>query len=264
MKVMSTDDVSWPATRKLLAAVSPQAGEAAHEVVGRRRLAPLQPGPLLPERRLEHPPRPRARPEAPAERRERQVQRHRPHALQHLGERRGEPLPDGAALEAEEQRRDDAEREQLHQRQHGDGPAPRPLGVEVPRHLGVDRAHVPPQHVGLEELHHGAAHAAVVVADELEDVPAAQDQRQAPGLLRRQRVAAEHQLVRGGPRHEHRGRAEQRQPRHGAVPADPVPQPPLAGVAPHRAEQAQALPDHRQAQRPRWQLRRQRLPRSCR
>jgi hypothetical protein len=26
----------------------------------------------------------------------------------------------------------------------------------VPRHLGVDRAHVPPQHVGLEELHHGA------------------------------------------------------------------------------------------------------------
>uniref|UniRef100_J3MLD8 Uncharacterized protein n=1 Tax=Oryza brachyantha TaxID=4533 RepID=J3MLD8_ORYBR len=244
-----------------------QADEVADEIVRWERPAVLQAGLLLPHGRREQPASPGARPEAPAERGERQVQRHRPYALQHVGERGGELLPDAAAVEPEEDRGDDVERQRLHQRQHRDGAFASPPVGEVAPDLAIDLAHAPPQHVRPEELHQSAAHAAVVVADELQHVPPPDDRRQAPGLLGRQRLAEEHHLVRRRACHEHRRRAEQRQLRHGAVPVDPVLQPPLGGVPPHGAQEAQALPDQRQAEGARRQAaprRRRRAPRSPR
>ncbi|BAF21714.1 Os07g0520200 [Oryza sativa Japonica Group] len=249
------DDLLLGEQRPAAAAVAvSEADEVADEVVRWRRLALLQVGLLLPHRRREQPASPRARPEAPAERGERQVERHRPQALQHVGERGGEPLPDGAAREPEQQGGDDVERQQLHQRQHRDGAAPGPPPGEVAPDLAVDPAHVPPQHLRPQELRQRAAHAAVVVADELQHVPPPDDRREAPRLLGRQRLAEEHRLVRRRAGEEHRRRAEQRQLRHGPVPVDPALQPPLGGVATHGTQQGQALADQRQAEGSRRQV----------
>jgi hypothetical protein len=145
---------------------------------------------LVPRDPFEHPPRPRAGLQAPRERRERQVHRDGPHALHHAREVLREGVPDGAALQAEQQRRDDVEREALHQRHHRDGPPPGPAVLDVAPHLAVDPADVHPQHVGLEELGERAADALVVGAAELQDAPLPEDPTHGLGLKKTNLLAA--------------------------------------------------------------------------
>ncbi|WVZ66111.1 hypothetical protein U9M48_015385 [Paspalum notatum var. saurae] len=256
MKVMRTDDVSWPATRTTMAlsTISSSVSSCFCPSSARRlarQLTRSSPGDASPRssRAFFSPSVASSalRAVALARRLLRNAVNGRSSGTDHIPSSMSANAAARRSLTAPRSRPNSSVAT-MSNRQHRDGAPPGPPAVEVPRDLRVHRAHVPPQRVGLQELHQGAAHAPVVVADELQDVALPQDERQAPGLLRRQRLAREHQLVRRRPRHEHRRRAEQRQLRHWAIAADPFPQPLLAGVALHGAEQGQAVPDHRQAQ----------------
>jgi len=180
-RVVAGDEGHHGVVHDLLVAQQRRAGvvgqteQARDEVAAPGGLAAVQLGPGLPRDPGDEPASSGAGPEAPAERRERQVHRDGPHAIHDAREVGGERVLERAPLQAEEQQGDDVEREPLHERHHRDGALAGPALVEVAPHLAVDLAHVQPQHVRLEELGQRAADPLVVGAHQVQDALVPED-----------------------------------------------------------------------------------------